>query len=489
MKKISGITFVVLSVIFLLPFAFLSGCSESETGLNHYEITAVYDHENRTLSASEKLSYINKTETTLDEICLHLYPNAFREGARFFATPKDKIEQAYPEGINYGNIAIEKVMLNGKTAEYSITGDDENILALKLPSELFPQERVEISIEFLLKIPLARHRFGQSDGITNLGNWYPIACAYSNGKFESEPYYELGDPFFSDCADYSVKITVPKPLVVAGSSDFTKRETDNMIEYDFKGKNLRDFAMCIGDMQVETASINGVKVSVYRAKSDEQNDKIMQTSLDAINTFSSLYGKYPYSTYSVVKTGFLYGGMEYAGLSMVSNALNQSLLTDAVVHETAHQWWYGVVGNNEIKHPWLDESLAEFSTGEFYRVNTFYGVDESKRLADALSSYVVYFDKTMPAPKSDIMSRNLAEYVDETEYAFCSYVKGQLMLRDLRSVIGAEKFNDALKKYYRDYAYKTATPDDLIGTFEDVSGRPLSSYFYSWIDGKAQSFA
>lgn len=486
------IILVLLTAIISLSTLALTACgSGAETPLNHYKISAVYDEQNGSVSADMNLSYVNATDTTLGEVCMHLYPSAFRQDARFFATPKDKFDLVYPKGISYGGIEIKSVSLNGKKANFSITGDDENILAVKLDSELFPDERVEIGVEFVSTLPTAKHRFGRYNGIANLGNWYPVACVYDDGGFNTEPYYDLGDPFYSDCADYEVKIAVNKSLVVAGSSAGVRRESNNLAEYIFTGKKLRDFALCIGEFNCLKTVADGVEINYFYPKNNElERDKTaLNTAVDAIKTYCQLFGKYPYKTYSVVRTEFFHGGMEYAGLSLLSSDLNPSLFTDALIHETAHQWWYGVVGNDQVNHAWLDESLTEYSTGLFYEKNARYGVDSNKRLADSLASYIVYFDKTLPAKKCDIMNRSLAQFNGETEYAFCSYVKGQLMLTDLRKIVGDERFFLSLKNYYSAYAYKTATPDDLIGIFEKTCAKPLKDYFYSWLDGKAQSFA
>jgi aminopeptidase N len=227
----------------------------------------------------------------------------------------------------------------------------------------------------------------------------------------------------------------------------SKREGDVCDIFELKANNVRDFALVIGEMKMLGTRINGVDVNYYYVD-DVNAEKTLITASDAIKTFSNLFGAYPYSTYNVVRTNFLHGGMEYPGLSLISNALNDSLFTEAVIHETAHQWWYGVVGNNEVKNAWMDEGLCEFSTGLFYEQNSSYGVDAQKRLADALGAYIIYFDDSKIDARDDSMNRVLGEYKDTFEYTYCSYVKGELMFSSLSSAIGEQNLLKGLKAYY-----------------------------------------
>ena len=137
----------------------------------------------------------------------------------------------------------------------------------------------------------------------------------------------------------------------------------------------------------------------------------LKAATDSLSKFEEMFCDYPYSSYTVVQTEFLQGGMEYPTLSFISDKLNESLYIDAVIHETAHQWWYGIVGNNEVDNAWLDEALAEYSTTLFYKLCPDYSVDFEKRISDAMTSYLLYIDLYKPGAAADTsMDRTLAEY-------------------------------------------------------------------------------
>lgn len=489
MKKQIKIVAILLSVICALSLFAACEKKPQKEERSRYEITATYDEENKTVTASMSLSYYNGTEAILDELCFHLYPAAFREGARFSPVPKDAVSSAYPAGLSYGGIEIGKTTLGGAEVATAIEGEDEDILVVKMSGEgLYPTERAELTVDFTLTLPEIRHRFGYQGTRVNLGNWYPIACAFEDGNFVTDPYYSTGDPFYSDCADYKVSVTVPDGLTVAASGRVTGADNaDGTKTFSSEILAARDYAAVIGEFKMLGSKAGDTDVNYYYI-SDPEPEKALAAAVDAVKTFSDKFGEYPYESMSSVETQFLQGGMEYPGLAMISDALTGDIYREAIIHETAHQWWYAAVGNDEVRYPWLDEGLTEFSTSIFYRENPAYEVDYEKRIADALGAYVLYFDAFGNADSDTSMTRKVCEYDSAFEYTYMTYVKGELMFESLRSVIGDEKFFAGLKDYYSTYKFKTAKPDDLIGCMEKASGRDLKGFFDSWTEGKVADF-
>lgn len=484
MKKRFKLLSVLLAVVCALPLIACNGKTGKEARTK-YTIAAEYNEESKTVSANMTVEYFNASDAILDEICFHLYPAAFREGARFSPVPPESVTSAYYDGMSYGGISVTGLTLNGADAEIKIEGQDEDILVVDLgENKLMPDETATVGMSFTLKLPAVRHRLGYQGDRVNLGNWYPIACVFENGNFVTDPYYANGDPFYSDCADYKVTLTVPEGLTAATSgvqSVASDEEGRRVISSEIE--NARDFAAVIGKFKMLGTTVNGVDVNYYYVN-DAKPEAAMTAAADSIKTFSELFGDYPYKTYSAVETQFLNGGMEYPALTMISDAVSGELYSEVVIHETAHQWWYAVVGNNEVAYPWLDEGLTEFTTSVFYEKNPGYNVDYGKRMSDALAGYVLYYDTFKHINKDTSMSRKVCDYADTFEYTYMTYVKGELMFESLRKTIGDENFFGGLKKYYETYKFRNAAPDDLIGCFEKVSGRELKKFFDSWTEGK-----
>ena len=227
---------------------------------------------------------------------------------------------------------------------------------------------------------------------------------------------------------------------------------------------------------------NGVKVRYYSSSEDAEG---LDTACRAVETFSRLFGEYPYDTLSVAITPFKEGGMEYPSFVMVSDALGGDMKTEAIVHEISHQWWYAAVGNDQINEPWLDEGLAEYSTTLYYENNPDLGVTTQDRIADAMQSYILFSDVYSDTEGIGRMDRPLGSYSSPTDYAFHAYVKGELMFDSLRHIIGDEAFFNGLRAYYSDYSGRVADAGCLIAEFEKSSGLGLVGFFESWLSGTA----
>ena len=110
--------------------------------------------------------------------------------------------------------------VRGDVSEWDIAGLDENILTVALSESVFPDEQCSLEIVYTLELAKVNHRTGVTERAVNLANFYPQLCAYDNGFYECE-YYAAGDPFYSECADYSVKLVADSDYVVASSGKKT----------------------------------------------------------------------------------------------------------------------------------------------------------------------------------------------------------------------------------------------------------------------------
>lgn len=485
----------ILSILSVFVVLFvLSGCGSvsaletaSKQGSN-YTISATLDYENKTLTATEKVRYLNNSNSDLSEIKFHLYPNAFRESASIYrAVSATQSSRAYPNGFSEGNITVSSVSVGSSKIDFAVIGEDENILSVPLNDVLRAGNSVEIAIEFTLVIPNCNHRFGYGNDTLNLGNWYPIACVFEGGQFVTDGYSPNGDPFYSDVSNYTVTITYPENLKMASTGEVIDSESSGgQKTVTLYMKAVRDFALVFSEkFEVISANVGETTVN-YFYYDDEKSAEHLQTSVDAITTFNELIGEYPYKVLNVVKADFLQGGMEYPCLVYISDDVDiNEEYNNVIIHEIAHQWWYGVVGNNECEYAWIDEGLAEYSTALFYDKNPQYNKTSEQVLSSALSSYLLFCDvyREVYDNFDSSMNRNIHNFKTETEYVYLTYVKGVLMYDSISEIIGQSKMEKVLKDFYKENSFKNATPSDLISSFESVTHKKLASYIMSWLDG------
>lgn len=465
---------IIAAVVYFLP--------AKQANFTLYTINAQYYDENKTITGTETVDFLNTDDVVLKEIYFHLYPNAFKDQSKLPFT-KEELPFAYLDGFKPGFIEIKDVTYgNGIPVTYNIDEKNQEVLKVMLPKELQKGERVKLNMDFKVQLPPSAGRFGYGRNTIQIANWYPIVSVYDKNGWNNDPYYTLGDPFYSDVANYKVSFTVPKNMVVAttGVIKSEKASSENKT-LNIDAQRVRDFAMVMSQkFKVAEGDVDGIKIKSYYF-SDDYGKKALKYAMDAIKFYNSYIGKYPYKQYSVVQSDFYMGGMEYPNIVMISKDLysknNIFNLEYVIAHETAHQWWYGLVGNNEVKEAWLDEGLTEYTTLMY--IEKYYG----KATADEVYNSIVSgeFDKYLKANPDSSMVKTLAEFKGWRDYTNIVYNKGAMVFSELRGLIGDKAFKEALDKYYEEHKYKNATTQDLIDAVDSVTGKDTGGFFQEWL--------
>lgn len=488
MKKI-----LVFCLTLLCTFACF-GCKEKKdnidklsTNLTQYQISIDLDITDFSADCQQNVKYVNNTGSILKNIKFHLYPQYFEEGATSCVVGATNMNSAYPNGMSYATFDITRLTVNDVDQQIIYENEHDGILSVELNNSLLPNESVMLEMWYEFTLPNCEHRFGYGKNTINICNFYPIACVYENGEFNTSPYNSNGDPFYSEMANYSVSITTPKQYTVASTGENVNNiETENDCTKVFSAVMVRDFALVLSNrFSLITGQCGEVKINYYYFD-DENPEKSLQTGIDAINTFSNQFGLYPYSTFSIVESDFVYGGMEYPNLIMISTDItDQANYLNVIVHETAHQWWYGLVGNDEYLYPWLDEALTEFSTLLFYDNNEGYELTHAEMININKENYTLFVTVyTDVLGTIDTSMRAVNLYSTEPEYTYCIYVKGTLMYESLYQLIGKDKFCSSLKTYFQNNKYTNANPQDLIDAFNSTCKQDFNNFFDSWLKGK-----
>jgi len=473
------ICFILLLAVGFFPLATFSACAKASR--SSYYIECIYNGEENSLSASMNFSYYNSTGEEQSVLPFNLYPNAYRKGATYSCVSPVFSDKAYYSGKSYGGITIDGV---DGALTYEVGGEDENILYVTLSSPVPAGGRADITIDFTVVLAKINHRLGATQSTVSLGDFFPILCAYDGGFYECV-YYSDGDPYYQEAADYTVKITLPYGYKAASSGKLVSQK--NKMEeniYTFSIDGARTFALVLSEnYSCDQASFGDAQVSYYYA-TDESHEETMQLILSALSYFSDNFGKYVYPTYSVALSSFCYGGMEYPALSLISDSLGKSGTIYSIVHETAHQWWYAMVGNNECDYAWMDEGLAEYSTALFFEEHPEYGFDKKNIVDTARAAFRQYYSSynQIFGEADTTMNRNLKDFISEYEYSNIAYNKGLLLFDAVYESIGEDKFFAALQTYYGRYLYKNASPEQLIDCFKSAGG-DVKGLFDSFIGG------
>lgn len=476
MKKLR---FLIFALLFICLIAILVACNaETETRTNAvYDINLSYDGD-LTVEGVQNVCYVNNETKPLDTLKIMLYANAYKQNA-FTITDAG---EAYYDGISYGKIEIDELTVSGNQAEFSLS-ENEQVLTVNIPSTA-SGEKIDFSIKYTVTLPKCNGRLGVTQKTVNLCSLYPVVCPIIKGEFVETEYSAYGDPYVADVQDFFVTLTAPDDFVLASSGKITDETvSDGKKTFEITAKNTRDFGMVLSESFLSLAkTTDGIEVK-YLYYDDAEPAKTLGIAQNALKTFGDAFGKYPYSSYTVVQAPFVAMGMEYSSMSIIADNLSQEYLEITVVHETAHQWWYETVGTLQTSEAFVDEGLAEFSTAYYFKAN-----GNKEKYASVIGnhklSYAVYkaYAEANGITFNETMSKSLSDFNSSNEYIVISYDKGALMFSYVFDLLGEKKFKKAMQKFYETYKFKIATFSDLSDCFKKYN-RGLN--LNSWLNGKA----
>lgn len=445
-------------LIMLAALTLIAGCSllfacnrHSDGPLKNspcYELTAALEGD--VLTVSQEVLYL--APANVNGIVFNVYANAFADDA----------------------INILSAQINRKTVDCEIYGEDNTLLRLAYSAR--KGQSLNIYFKYTVTLPKSDTRLGRTARDTyNLACFYPVVAKYENG-YREDCYHGFGDPFYHDISSFYVNLTLDKDFDVACSGEVvdTRLVTVDGTEkktVEIEAEYIRDFAMTVGKLNgiSDTAAIGGKSVDVrYFYIEDPFPALTLERIKSSLSVFSDAFGSYPYSSYTVAQSNLDdAGGMEYGTFATVSILKSREEYLDTVTHETAHQWWYNLVGNDQINSAWLDEGLTEFCTYYYHYLTGDRGKfnDEMTSISRSYSAFAAHkFDLGFDGS----MNRPLSSYLTDGEYVAVSYFKGAMLFGTLRELVGDSKFQSAMKRYCKDNRYRIANAASLISAFKTV---------------------
>jgi len=449
-----------------------------------YTINAIFDEENMVVRGEQRIHYENTSDVTMKDIYFHLYANAFKNNnsAPFEAS---EMVRAYPNGFDKGWIELNSVMEGNKKVSYKVMGEGNTNLRVTPKTPLKPGTSIELNINFELKLPNSIGRMGYGENTVNIANWYPILSVFDKNGWNLDPYYPIGDPFYSEVAQYNVTMIIPEKYELATTGNILKVSTkDNKKTYTINASNVRDFTMNLSkNFVINRGNVDGTEVISYTI-GGLKGENALKYGMESLEIFNRLFGKYPYQQLSVVASDFFIGGMEYPNLVMISQHLYEIKenfpLEYVIAHEVAHQWWYGIVGNNEVAEPWLDEALTEYSTLMYFEEK--YGDRIEKEVYEKMIKAQYEDFIKSESNKQESILRSLKEFDSSLEYSSIVYSKGAMFIKELRDQMGDDDFIKALREYFETYKFKNATTEDFYNIVQKNTDKDIKDEFSKWLN-------
>ncbi|MGI9252629.1 MAG: M1 family aminopeptidase, partial [Thermomicrobiales bacterium] len=386
--------------------------AETAGSLPRYNLTATLEPGDRRLPAriSGQLTLILPEPGTYGEsVYLRLYPNA--------------------PGYGDGGMILSDVSVDGVAVVPELSAES-TVAAIPLGSGWQPGHTAEITVRFVSDVPVhSRTGFGMysvkpESGAISLAHWYPMLAGIGPSGPEIGLPSAIGDPVFSLPALYDVWFDAPAELAIVGAGWTVDREVSGDVQrLHIVAGPAREFPIVAGtDWQALTIQAGDVTIRSWAPSAQVlDSQRIAEWAAAALDSFGRRFGSYPFRELDLVQMD-LFGaaGMEFPGLVLLdpSNYLastSERRFSEMVVaHEVAHQWWYGIVVNDQNIEAFIDEGLSEYAAVALY-FGDRYGPDEADAQMDLLVESWVR--SALESNGDEVVDRPTDAYRDRSSYS------------------------------------------------------------------------
>ncbi len=512
----------------------------------HYDIKATLDDKTDIISGEEVLTYFNNSPDTLHFLYFHLYQNAFVKGSyleklnkangfkqKFGKYEADglgtSIEQVKIISVSEPPRPGEGFAVDGAVNKYDAAIKiDFSIMRVELTEPLMPGKSLSVQIRFKTyfdnggtqrrRMKLFKDNWGNKH--YDVVHWYPRICVYDR-KFGWETDQHLGKEFYGDFGSYHVELTLPNHFIMDGTGVLQNRNevlpADLMAKLDiknFKDKpwdsepsvvvapngttktwkyravNTHDFAWTtdptyrIGETVVTLS--NGEKVSCISLAQEPHASGWQDAAKfcgKVIETYSRDIGNYAYPKMIVADAR---DGMEYPMLTLDGG--RSPGYYGLIAHEVGHNWFFGMVGNNETYRASLDEGFTQFLTN--WSMTSIFGeVKPGKKDKYPVSrmDQTVYQGYIRDAMSGSDMQLNT--HSDDFNGALNHgggygnvYYKTATMLYNLQYVLGDELFLAAMQHYFDQWKMAHPYFEDFRSSIINFTHVDLNWFFDQWME-------
>lgn len=491
-----------------------------------YHIKAELDDVAEVITGRMTLNYRNNSPDELIELYFHLYQNMFEADSYHyqFLGKQSKEEQKHQ------HTEVTRLNVNGEEATFI---KDNTLLRIELKAPLKPGETIVIECDFktFFGPDHGRMKVDEQFGFKhfNVVHWYPRISVYDS-KFGWTTDQHLGHEFYGDFGQFEVEITLPAKYILEATgklinadevmpaelrqkldiknfsnkpwneapSDIMQGVT-GLKTWRFRAENVHDFAWtCDPTYRIGHAlatlpsgrTVDCIAVVQEQHASGWQN--AAEYTAKIIEFYSNEIGEYAYPKMVVADAR---DGMEYPMLTLDSG--RDPGYRDLLAHEIGHNWFYGMVGNNETYRAALDEGFTQFITSrclEFLEGDTM-KVDQPKRGLDK------WFDETQRTRDEQVyngyfrsvisveIDPQLNTHSDQfhPSYGYGQvYYKTAVMLYNLEYVLGEELFKQCMQHYFNQWKFCHPYFEDFRASIIQFSGVDLNWFFDQWLETNKQ---
>lgn len=406
-----------------------------------------------------RVRYTNRGDHPIDDLVFMLWPNHDQYRATMSAGP----------ALIEGELQPPTIEMGGLSQRY----------ALDRPLE--SGDSLDLSLPFVVETsgPIgfaAPRRFGISQGSLFAPTFYPLVPRNLDGVWEQEVAPMSGDTTNSEVAFYQIRVRFDADyqLVTTGQEIDRQPQANGQEMVTIVSGPARDFALALGAFVSTSQQVGQVQVNGWVLPQHSPDlSRMVRAAADQVELLSRLVGPYPYRELDLVDVPGAFGGIEYPGLVSIGTLGGPNLI-NPTVHEVGHQWFYGLIGDDQLQQPWLDEAAATY-TQVLY-------LEQASGTGAATGMLSDFREQVRDSTNPELpIGGAVADYASTSDYGLIVYLKGALFFDALRSKLGDETFFAFLQDYLQSYRYQIATAADFQATAESSCSCDLGTLFDLWV--------
>ena len=482
-----------------------------------YTIAARLDPATRTITGSEVITWRNITTKPAADLQFHLYWNAWKNARSTFMRERalgstglgPAVDDRQRRADEWARIDVTAIKVAGSDftglkrfiAPDDDNPDDETVMAIPLAQAIAPGGAATIEVSWTAHVPRTFARTGAIGNFFFIAQWFPKIGVLQDEGWNCHQFHP-GTEFFSDYGVYDVSLTVPSgwPLGATGVQRDRVENNDRTTTHRYYQEDVHDFAWTTSpdylerDARFEHPVLPAVDMRLLlQPEHAGQAERHFNATRTTLKYYGEWYGAYPYGHITIIDPAYQSGagGMEYptiftAGTRWLAPP-HVTTPEGVTVHEAGHQFWYGIVGNNEFEDAWMDEGFNTFSTAravaEVYDPNylalRYFGgfipwvfrdialgrETEGNRLAGYRRD-----------AKSDAQSTPTYRYFPATGGSI-TYNKTALWLNTMERSLGWPTLQRIMAAHFEKWKFRHPKPNDYFETVNAVAGRDLGWYF------------
>jgi hypothetical protein len=492
-----------------------------------YTISARLDPATRTITGSEVIAWRNITQTPARELQFHLYWNAWKNTRSTFmreralASGGGAAADASRRPDEWARIDVASIKVGDRDRTASrrfIAPDDDNaedetVMSVPLDDPIEPGATARIEVAWTAHVPRTFARTGAIGNFFFIAQWFPKLGVLEDAGWNCHQFHASTE-FFSDYGVYDVSLTVPAGWVVGATGVRQQRLGDTLelnpspappgtsstTTHRYYQEDVHDFAWTTSPDYLErTARFEHSRLPpvemrlLLQPEHADQAQRHFEATRTTLKYYGEWFGAYPYGHITIVDPAYQSGagGMEYPTLFTAGTrwlAPSRATTPEGVtVHEAGHQFWYGIVGNNEFEDAWMDEGFNTFSTAR--AIAQVY--DPNYLALRYFGGFVPWVVTDIPLgretegnrlagyrrdAKSDAQSTPSYRYFPSTGGSI-TYNKTALWLNTMERWLGWPALQKILSTHFERWQFKHPKPQNFFDVVNEVAGRDLSWFF------------